>query len=801
MVQGLGMDLRVALRALRRSPGFSTSVVLTLGLGIGALALVFTLVDAFLLRTLPYPEPERLVVVWPQNNWNRAMIASARDDLAGLAVVAGATSESLVLDEGEAPVEILGGQATVGYLDMLGAQAAVGRLFQGVDEQPGAEPVAILSYELWASRFGSDPGVVGRVVGLGGEEAPRRTVIGVLAPGFSSPVARGAEAWIPVTLDPAAPGWESSFFMAGLGRLAPGASIEAVDAQVRAWAEGLSARDAGVFSADEMATAGVRRLREEVGRDRRAPLWIALGAAALVLLVACANVANLVLARTSGRGGELSVRAALGSGRLRAARGVVLEAVVLGLGGGLLGSALALVGVRAITSTVAFRGLEVGAPSPRVIAVAFGATLLSALLAGAIPALGAAGRDPARRLSSSRGVVGDGRLHGVQAGLAAAQLALALVGVTCAGLLGRSLLALAAVDPGFDPAGVVTFRFTVPPGAYPSDEAVLRVQGEMEAALRATPGVVEAGLVNRLPMGGGSSRITVFPEGFEPPESGELPEVTHRLISSGYLRALGVELLEGALPGPEEDVAEGVLRGVVNRAAAERFWPDGSAVGRRFLGPGGTVWLEVAAVVDDVRELGLARASEDPALYLPWRDWPWRTAHAVVRTGPGVDGAALRAAVAAAAPGVPVNGLRPLAEVVAETTRPTRLLALLALVVSAVTVALGAVGVYGVAAYAAARRRREYGVRAALGAGRRALFRRELSRAGRSVGLGVLLGLAAAWAAGRGLAAVLFGVSPADPAVFGAAAAVLGGVGLAAAWLPARRAADVDPIEALRAEM
>lgn len=801
MTQGLGMDLRVALRALRRSPGFSTSVVLTLGLGIGALALVFTLVDAFLLRTLPYPEPDRLVVVWPDNNWNRAMVASAREELGGLAVVGGATSESLVLDEGAAPIEIVGGRATVGYLAMLGAEAAVGRLFDPADERPGAEPVAILSYELWASRFASDPAVLGRVIGLGGEEASRRTVIGVLAPGFTSPVARGAEAWIPVTLDPAVPDWDSSFFMAGLGRLAPGVSPEMADAQVRGWAEGLSAREAGVFSAEEMASAGVRRLRDETGRDRRTPLWIALGAAALVLLVACANVANLVLARTSGRGGELSVRAALGSGRLRAARGVVLEALVLGLGGGLLGSVLAFVGVRAVTSTVAFRGLEIGPPSARVVAVAFGATLLSALLAGAIPALGAAGRDPARRLSSSRGVVGDGRLHGVQSALAAAQLALALVGVTCAGLLGRSLLALAAVDPGFDPAGVITFRFTVPPSGWPSDEAVLRVQADMEAALRATPGVVSVGLVNRLPMGSGNSRITVFPEGIELPESGELPEVNHRLVSSGYLATLGVQLLEGALPGPEEDSAEGVLRGVVNRAAAERFWPDGSAVGRRFLGPGGTVWLEVAAVVDDVRELGLGRATEDPALYLPWRDWPWRTAHAVVRTTPGVEAAALRAAVSAAIPGVPLNGLRPLTEVIDETTRPTRLLALLALVVSAVTVALGAVGVYGVASYAAARRRREYGVRAALGAGRRALFRRELGRAARSVGSGVALGLAAAWAAGRGLGAVLFGVSPADPVVFGAAAIVLGGVGLAAAWLPARRAAGADPVEALRAEI
>lgn len=800
MMQGLGMDLRVAVRTLRRSPGFTGSVVLTLGLGIGALALVFSLVDAFLLRTLPYPEPDRLVAVWPGNNWNRAMVMSAREELDGLATVAGATSEVLVLDEGGEPLEIVGGQATVGYLDMLGAQPAEGRLFTPDDEAPGAEPVAILSYALWSSRFGGDPEVLGRVVSLGGEDASRRRVVGVLAPGFTSPVARGAEAWIPVVLDPGQEGWDSSFFLTGLGRMAEGASLPAVDAEVEAWAEALRSEQPGLFSDDEVATAGVRRLRDEIGRERRTPLWIALGAAGLVLLVACANVANLVLARTSGRGGELSIRAALGSGRVRAARGVVLEAVLLGAGGGLLGSALALLGVRLITSTLAFQGLEVGPPSVRVLAVALGATALAALLAGAIPALGVAGRDPARRLTSARGAVGDGRLHRVQGALAAAQLALALVGVTSAGLLGRSLLALAEVDPGFDPSGLVTFRMTVPPSTHPEADDVLRFQVEVRDALQGAPGVVSAGLVNRLPMGRGTSRITVFPEGFEPPESGELPEVTHRLVTAGYLETLGVRLEEGRLPGPEEDRAEGVLHGVVNRAAAERFWPDGSAVGQRFLGRGGVVWMEVVGVVDDVRELGLGRATEDPAAYIPVRDWPWRTMHAVVRTRPGAEVAALKAAVWSVAPGVPVNDLRPVTDVIDDTTRPARLLALLALVVSVVTVALGAVGVYGVASYAASRRRREYGVRAALGAGRRRLLRGELLRAGRTVALGVVVGVGAAWAAGRGLAAVLFGVDPGDPLVLAAAALLLAAVGLAAAWLPARRAAGADPVDALRAE-
>ena len=797
---GMGTDLKVAWRGIVRSPGYSAAVVATLGLGIGAVALVFSLVDAFLLRTLPYPEPDRLVSLWSETNWSREMVARARTDLSGLESASGYGAAILVLEEGGEPVELFVGQASAGHLEHLGARPVLGRLLGTDDEAPGAEPVTVLSHDVWMDRFGGDPSVVGRTIALGGMGVPRRTVVGVLPPGFSSLLGE-VEAWVPVTFDPAAGDYSDSYFMSGLGRLADPEGVGALRAEIEAWARTMASEGSGGLSAREVEQASVRTLRDEVGRDRRSPLFLALGAALLVLLVACANVANLVVARTTGRQSELSVRAALGSGRTRAARGVLFEVVLLGFAGGALGVAGAIgvawaVGVR-FPGLIPASGL---APSPRVLAFALGVTLVSALLAGVLPALRAAGRDPAGALSGGRGSSGDRGLLRLQGALAATQLGMALVGVAAAGLLGRSLMALGEVDPGFDPEGLVSFRITAPPTAYADDAEILGFHLDVRDALLRVPGVVSAGSVSRLPMGRGQSRITVFPEGFEVPDSGELPEVTHRLVTNGYLETLGARLIEGTLPEADEDRAEGPLRGVVNRAAAERYWPGESAVGRRFLGPGGVVWMEIVGVVEDVRELGVTSPREPPAAYIPLRDWPWRTAYAVVRTRSAADLDALKAAVWSVSPGVPVGDIRPLSALVAETVRPTRLLALLALGVGGVTLLLGGVGVYGVAAYATGRRRREHGIRAALGADRSSLLRGELRRAGRLVFWGTILGLSGAWAVGRALDSVLFGVRAADPWVLSGAAAVLIAAGFAAAWIPARRAAGADPASALRSD-
>lgn len=801
--RGVGMrtDVKVAWRGIRRSPGYSGAVVATLALGVGSVALVFSMVDAFLLRSLPYPEPERLVSLWSETNWSRDMVARARSELDGVEVASGYGGVLLVLDEGGEPVGVFAGRVTAGHLEQLGGRPALGRLFDRGDEAAGAEPVTILSHAVWVDRFASDPAIVGRTISLGGLGTESRTVVGVLPADFSSLMGTGVEAWVPVTFDPSQDDYRNSYFMSAIGRLPPGGGLDAVRDEMAVLAERLAADNAGGFSEREIRQASVRTLRDEVGRDRRTPLLLALGAAALVLLVACANVANLVLARTVGRRSELSVRAALGSGRTRAARGVLVEVGALGLTGGGLGLIGAVLAAGALArrapDLVPAGGAEL---SPRVIVVSLAVVVLAALLAGVLPALRAAGRDPAGSLSSTRGGSDDRGVAGLQRGLAAVQMAIALVGVASAGLLGRSLLALTDVDPGFAPEGLVSFRITAPPAEYATDAEILDFHLGVRDALEATPGVESAGLVNRLPMGRGRSRISVFPEGFEPPESGEIPEVTHRLVTAGYLETLGARLRDGALPGVDDERAEGVPFGVLNQAAADRFWPGESAVGKRFLGPGGVVWLQVVGVVDDVREQGIGRPTEEPAVYIPLRDWPWRTTYAVVRARAGVEASQLKEAVWSVSPGVPVNNIRPVAELVAETVRPTRLLAWLAATVGLVTLLLGGVGVYGVASYGSSRRRREHGIRAALGADRSTLLRDELRRAAHTVLWGGALGLSGAWLAGRALESVLFGVTARDPLVLAAASTLLLLAGLAAAWLPARRAATTDPAGALRAD-
>ncbi|HSM60493.1 MAG TPA: FtsX-like permease family protein, partial [Longimicrobiales bacterium] len=437
----------------------------------------------------------------------------------------------------------------------------------------------------------------------------------------------------------------------------------------------------------------------------------------------------------------------------------------------------------------------------RWIAVALCMSGLAAAAAGLVPSLHAARRDPARVLAGGRG-----SSHGRGAGrfqelMSASQLALATAGIAAVGLLGRSLADLARVDMGFEPGRAVTFRVTAPPEAYPGDGDVVRFFREVRAALAAVPSVERVGLGSRLPLAGGDSRISANPEGWQREEGAPAPEAWHRLATPGYLEALGVALLDGRIPGVEDDRDDLPQLAVVNRAAAERFWPGESAVGKRFYGPGGVVWLTVAGVVEDVRERG-QQAAVIPGVYIPHRDWPWRTMYAVVRTRdePMSLLPALQEAVRSVSAGVPISRVETLEEIVDGGLRPTRMLIAIAAVAGIVTLLLGGLGVYGVVSHAVARRRRELGVRAALGAGRGRLLRGAMGSATRIVALGLGAGLVLAWMAGRGLQAVLPGVDALDVPAFAAALAVLGSVAYAAAFLPARRAARVDPVQVMREE-
>lgn len=799
---GMTTDLKSAVRALRRAPGFTLTVVLTLGLGIGASTVALGLVDAFLLRSLPYPNGERLVAVWPEENWSQQMVETAREEFPSLSALAGLGGVRLVLQEGGEPEELFAANATTNYLDVMGAVPALGRGFVADDGVPGAEPVTILSHRIWAERFGSDPDVLGRSIELGGEGHLRRTVVGVMGSDYLPLQGTGVAAWVPVVMDPADDDWDGDYYMRAVGLLAPGADIDQARHDLDGFIQHMGRLNGAWFSPERTRVATALSLGQERSSDRRTPLLLALGAALLVLLVACANVANLVVARTAGRERELSVRAALGAGRARTARAVLMELGVLAVAGTLAGLVLAagLVQLldRRFPQALPTGGLDV---DPRWAMAAATLAVVAATVAGLIPGLQAARRDPARAMAGGRGVQGSRGMSRLQEVLSATQLALAMAGIAAMALLGRSLQQLDRVDPGFTTQRSITFSVTAPPAAYPDDADVVGFFRDARRALADVPGVSRAGFGSRLPLAGGDSRMSVVPEGWDLQDGDAEPVVWYRLAGPGYLEALGVHLVDGRLPGVEDDRDDVPALAVINQAAARMFWPGESAVGKRFYGPEHVVWVTVAGVVDDVMENGQDRPVL-PGIYVPHRDWPWRTMYAVVRTqeDPAVLLPTLKRAVWSVSAGVPISRVATLEAIRDRGLQGTRVLTLLAGFAGAVTLLLGALGVYGVVSHSVTRRLREIGVRAALGADRRQLLLGELGRATRIVAWGLPAGLLAAWVAGRSLQGVLFGVSTLDPVALAAAVVALASVAYLSALLPARRAARVDPVQVIREE-
>ncbi|MEQ8329478.1 MAG: ADOP family duplicated permease [Longimicrobiales bacterium] len=796
---GLGQDVRFATRTLRRQPVFTATVVVTLGLGIGANTAIFSVVDGVLLRALPYPEADRLVAVWPSKLFNRDLMDRAGRELRTLTAVGGTSGRVFTVTEGGAPAEVFGLAVTPDFFDVLRVQPALGRGFRADDGAPGAEPVVILSHRLWVERYGGSAAVLGTTVDVQSEGVARRTVVGVM-PADHRAIRAGAELWTPVVTDPASDDYTNRSFLDAVGRLADGVDRAAADAEVAAWTQALRDEDPGMVAESDAARGGVLALSDELAGPLRFHLVALAAAVALVLLIACANVANLLLARTRTRRLELGVRTALGAGRGRLLRQLMTESLLLAAAGGLAGLGLALATRGALLGLLPGVRAEDVTLDGRVLVFSLAISAAAGLLFGAGPSLRAAraGAAGAGRVGRS-GQRDRGAAH-LQQVLVGAEVAMALVTVFAAGLVVLSVRDLMRTDPGFDPGPVLTVRVTAPASLFPEDDDVLRYFDEVTTAIRAVPGVDAAGGVGRLPMAGGRSEITIYPEGFEPGPGGELPDATHRVVTAGYAEAMGFRLREGRLLAEADLQADEPYPVVVNATLADRFWPDG-ALGRAFLGRGGVRWLTVVGVVEDVAEEGL-NAPPRPAVYIPHQDWAWRTLFLAVRTRGDARAAlpAVRAAVWSVAPDVPVAREASMEEVVHRSVADTRVTGTLFALFGALALLLGAVGVYGVMAFAVVQRTREFGVRLALGATRGDVARDAFRTSGLTALIGIAAGAAATPAVGGALSGSLEGVRDSAPGLLAVVALVLLGVALTATWLPARRAARVDPVTSLRAE-
>jgi len=810
MVAVFLQDIRQSMRALLRRPGFTLAASLTLALGIGANVAIFAVVTAVLIRPLPYPESERIVVLrhhapglnLPQLENSPGKIrlyrAHARS-FSSLAVVSGRERN---LTGGDRPARVRVVEVTPEFFDVLRVQPVMGRRFLPGDAEPGAPRVAVLTHAGWSSQFGRAPDIIGRVVEFDGEPTE---IVGVMPEGFAYPTEETL-ALLPMWVDPNGP--FGTFGLSVVARLAPGVTLETAANEVAQLQARIPEID-GEITADFLQRAGwnatVTELKEVVVGDVATTLWVVLSTVGFLLLVACASVANLFLVRAEARRKELAVRTALGATRTRLAAGFLSESLLLGLAGGVLGVLLAVMGVRALVAAGPSnlpRLHEVNVDAV-VLLFAVGLSVLSGLAFGALPLPRFLARPLAAGLREGRGDTGGRDRQRVRQGLIAAQIALSLMLLTGSGLLLRSFQRLRAVDPGFRPEDVLTVGVSRgerqgrndPTGFY------RRILDEV----RALPGVQAVSVTNSLPIEPQGANGSSFEIEGRPRPEGALPPVAMYIVAGpGYFETMGIRLVDGRLP--EERDHEGAIPPYVwvSRNFARDF-TDGRAIGERVRFGNDTTWLEIAGVVEDVRHFGLDEEPQ-PMAYLTLNtdavNIDLSVGHLVVRTtgDPMALAPSVAAAVRRIAPDVPVTAARTMEQIVSRSMAETSFTMIVLIVAGTVSLLLGVIGLYGVIGYVVTQRTREIGVRIALGAAP-ASVRGMVLRQGLALSLiGVGIGLAGALVLSRLLESLLFGVSSRDPLTLAAVTALLLTASSIAVYLPARRASAVSPMTALRTE-
>jgi putative ABC transport system permease protein len=797
-------DLRYAFRQLIKSPGFAAVTILTLALGIGACTAIFSVVNAVLLRPLDYPDPARLVIiretqlpefpefsVSPPNYLDWEKQTKSYEHLAAYS-----GSRVNLTGEGE-PQQLVGIKATAHYFDVYGIKPALGRTFLPEEDAPGKNHVVVLSYPFWQRVFGGASDVVGRPIQLNGESY---TVVGVAPRGFG--LASKVDAWMPMAFEPkeTANDNRGAHYLNVAGRLRAGVTVAQAEAELKVLAAQLATQ-----YPDSNKGWGILMmpLQDYTVRDVRTVLYTLLGAVGCVLLIACANIANLLLARATARHREISIRAALGASRARLVRQLLTESVLLALCGGLAGMLLARWGLDALLALAP-------ANLPRVsdihldggvLVFSLALSVLTGLVFGIAPAWLAARADVNEALKQgSRGSTEGGARGRLRSALVVIEVTLALMLLGGAGLLARSFMQLARVDPGFIPENATVLRLSLPQKKYALPEQQTAFANSLLERMKNLPGVQAAGLTHSMPLVG--DYVLGFNiEGRPAIAPSDLPSTNYYAVTPEYFRAMGIRLVRGRVFTAQDD-AKAPRVAIINETMARQHFPNEDPIGKRInITNGPDTWREIVGIVGDIKQYGVDKATSSQS-YEPFAQVPFSSLNVVIRTSgpPAALLSSIRPTVYAVDKDQPIGAIRPLEEIMADSIARQRFAMTLLTVFSLVALVIAAVGIYGVMAYSVVQRTGEFGIRMALGAQQSDVLRLVLTQGGKLVGLGLIIGLAATLAASHAMGSMLFNTSAQDPLTLTSITLLLGGVALVACLLPATRATKVNPIEALRVE-
>jgi putative ABC transport system permease protein len=794
-------DLRFGTRLLLRSPGFTAVAVAALAIGIGANTAVFSVVNTLLIQRLPYGEPERLAVVWEHNiprdrknnvvspgnfiHWRE--MNRVFDDMAAVSLTLNVT----LTGHGE-PAELPVQLVTASFFPVVGVQPARGRAFTADEDRPQSR-VVVISDRLWRTRLGSDPDILNRAITLAGNSY---TVVGIMPPGFSF-LDKTVELWLPIGF-PAEARTPRGRWLATVAKLKPGVSFEQAQTDMTRVAAELTKQFPDFNTG---WTARVVPLREQFAGDVRPALIVLFGAVGFVLLIACANVANLLLARATARQRELAVRAALGAGRGRILRQLVVESFLLAAVGGAAGLALGWWAIQLLRTGAADRlpvpRLESVTIDGTVLAFTLAASVLSGFVFGLIPAFTASGSRLTESLKEGGRTGSASRGKHARAAFVVVEVALALVLLVGAGLLIRSFARLMDVDAGFDTSQTVTMRVSLPQPQYPEPAQRVQFFNRLFERIDALPGVQSAGAVSFLPLAGLGAATRYEVVGQEAPPLGQEPVADVRVVSNDYFQSLGIPLLRGRL-FDDRQPADAQNRIIINETLARRHWPNEDPIGKRVK----VSWNdnredEIIGVVGDVRLTDL----ESATTYWPYARNPYTTMTLTVRTASMSSTVpSIRAILRELDPNLALADVRTMDDVVSQSVAQRRLMMNMLAIFAAAALILAAVGIYGVIAYNVTQRTQEIGIRVALGATRSDVLRMVVGQAAWLAIAGILAGAFAAYLLTKSMAGLLFEISPFDPATVAAVALVLLSVALVASYVPGRRATRVDPVVALRAE-